>query len=72
LNKAKQMVVANYASEHGIRASAHKHNVSDGAVRRACAVTGIAPHSFLLDKSARIARARAMLRVLNVSPKDLL
>lgn len=74
LSREEQEGIAFLAATHGIGRAAHACNVSNTAVRRACAVTGIAPKRYerALSKQARIASALALLRSLHLTPQDLL
>lgn len=74
LKPAQQKAVASLAAKHGITNAASLSNISTTAVRRACAMTGIAPKRYerMTSKESRISTARALLRSLKLKPQDLL
>ena len=67
LDRDLQVRIARRAQTHGVTEAARHFEVSEGAARRACAVTRILPKT--VDK---IATARALLRALGVKPKELI
>lgn len=67
LSPSLQREVALHARAFGIPAASERFEVSEPAVRRACAVTKILPKT--IDK---LATARALLKALGVKPRDLI
>lgn len=74
LTPEQQRQLALHASEHGVARSAETHNVSVTAVRRACAVTGVAPKRMhgADTKPARVRTALSLLKSLRLTPQDLI
>lgn len=65
-----QAAIADFARDHGIVQAARRYEVSEGSVRRSCALNGMVP--FAAKPVDKLATARALLRALGVKPSELL